>query len=173
MAIIKYIFIICLIILGAVGCTTAPNTSADFGDEPVFDANLFEEPSLADESFASDEPAQQESIKHVIGNPAIMSLWQKSKQFEETGDLDEAILQIERAVRIEEEDAILWSRLAELNLKIGNANQAASIAELSNELPISDNILLYRNWLIIADARRLLGDLSGAEEAEYTASTFR
>lgn len=173
MAIVKYIFIICLIAFGAVACTTAPSTTADIGDEPVFDANLFEEQPLVEEAPATDEPAQQESIKHVIGNPAIMSLWQKSKQFEETGDLDEAILQIERAVRIEEEDAILWSRLAELNLKIGNANQAEALAELSNGLPITDNILLYRNWLIIADARRQLGDLSGAEEAEYTASTFR
>lgn len=165
MGMIKYVLVVYLLALWVVGCTTAPKSEDESLDVPVFDANLFDEEPA--------ESAQQESIKHVIGNPAIMSLWQKSKQFEETGDLDDAILQIERALRIEEEDAILWSRLAELNLKIGNANQAEDMAERSNDLPIVDNILYYRNWLIIADARRLLGDLTGADEAEFTASTFR
>jgi hypothetical protein len=33
--------------------------------------------------------------------------------------------------------------------------------------------LNYRNWLIIAQARRNVGNDVGAQEAEYTANSFR
>lgn len=159
MGILKYILVVYFVSLWVVGCTSAPKQ-----EEPV--APIFEPVTVPDNTANN-------KIRHVIGNPAILSLWQKSKQAQEAGDLSTAVLQIERALRIEGDDAVLWSRLAELNLKQGNANQAQELAKKSNSLSITDNVLVYRNWLIIADARRLLGDLNGAEEAEYTAGTFR
>ena len=160
MGIIKYIVIFYLISFWVIGCSSAPTKEEPITSEPIFEP---------------DEAAEvvNDKIKHVIGNPAVLSLWQKSKLAEEGGDLATAVLQVERALRIEGDDAVLWSRLAELHLKQGNANQAQEMAKKSNSLSVTDNVLVYRNWLIIADARRLLGDLSGAEEAEYTAGTFR
>ena len=158
MNIIKAIFIIYLIGFWFIGCSSAPKQIES--DGPIFDPNTAYE-------------SQSDKVKHTIGNPAVWSLWQKSKQAEADGDLSTAVIQVERAIRLEGEDAVLWSRLAELNLKQGNANQAQELAKKSNSLALSDNVLVYRNWLIIAKARRLVGDDIGAEEAEYTAGTFR
>lgn len=155
MGIVKVIFIAYLVSLWVIGCSSAPKIA----NEPIFDPNATE--------------SGKSTVKHSIGNPAIWSLWQQSKEAEELGDLTMAVTQIERAIRIEAEDAILWSRLAELNLKQGNANQAEELAKKSNSLSVDNNVLVYRNWLIIAKSRRLVGDDIGAQEAEYTADTFR
>lgn len=158
MSIVKIIFITYLVSFLVMACSSAPKQLES--DEPVFDPDTVYESS-------------PDKVKHKIGNPAVWSLWQKSKQAEELGDLTTAVAQVERAIRIEGEDAVLWSRLAELNLKQGNANQAQELAKKSNSLAVSDNVLVYRNWLIIARARRSVGDDIGAQEAEYTAGTFR
>ena len=112
-------------------------------------------------------------IKHVIGNPAVIDLWNQAEAARNSNDLDTAELLLERALRIEPNDAVMWSRLAEVHLTQQNANQAENLAAKSNTMNIDNPILNYRNWVIISEARKLKGDDIGAQEALYTANSFK
>lgn len=113
-----------------------------------------------------------DKVQHRIGNPAALALWQKAEEARKLGDFDSAITHLERALRIDPQDAVMWSRLAEIRLEQGNTNQAENLAAKSNAMTADNPVLNYRNWLIISQARRLQGDDIGAQEAEYTAKTF-
>lgn len=113
------------------------------------------------------------TIRHTIGNPAVRDLWGQAEDARRNGDLDVAELFLERALRIEPNDAHIWSRLAEVHLRQLNANQAENLAAKSNTLSVENATLNYRNWLIISEARKLKGDDIGAQEALYTANSFK
>jgi tetratricopeptide (TPR) repeat protein len=112
-------------------------------------------------------------ITHVIANPAVKDLWDQSEAARKAGDYDTAALLLERALRIAPDDAVMWSRLAEIHLAQGNSQQAENLAAKSNAMTVDNGTLNYRNWLIIARARSMRGDDIGAQEAEYTAGSFR
>lgn len=139
-------------------CSSTPKyDSSDYGFEP-------------DSQYGVTDPNK---IKHLIANPAVKDLWDQAEAARRVGDYDTAELQLERALRIAPDDAVMWSRLAEVHLSKGNSNQAENLAAKSNAMTMSNPTLNYRNWLIIAKARTLRGDDIGAQEAEYTASSFR
>lgn len=112
-------------------------------------------------------------IKHTIGNPAVIDLWNQAEEARQSSDFDTAELLLERALRIEPNDAVMWSRLAEVHLNQQNANQAENLAAKSNTMSVDNPTLNYRNWLIISEARKLKGDDIGAQEALYTANSFK
>jgi hypothetical protein len=64
---------------------------------------------------------------------------------------------------------MIWHRLAEVHLKQSNLRQAEAMAIKSNSLIGPGSPLARDNWLIIAEARRLLGDKEGSEEAKQRA----
>lgn len=139
-------------------CSTAPEYKPDYS------------------AYTPAEPTDtQESgkIKHMIGNPAVKDLWDQSEAARKAGDYDTAALLLERALRITPDDAVMWSRLAEIQLSQGNSQQAENLAAKSNAMTVDNTTLNYRNWLIIARARSMRGDDIGAQEAEYTAGSFR
>jgi Flp pilus assembly protein TadD len=140
-------------------CSSTPKyeESSDYGFE-------------SDSQYGVTDPNK---IKHLIANPAVKDLWDQAEAARKAGDFDTAELQLERALRIAPEDAVMWSRLAEVHLSKGNSNQAENLAAKSNAMTMSNSTLNYRNWLIIARARSMRGDDIGAQEAEYTASSFR
>jgi predicted Zn-dependent protease len=112
-------------------------------------------------------------ITLTTGNPAVRDLWAQAEQARKAGDYDNAALTLERILRISPDDAVIWSRLAEIRLLQGNSGQAENLAAKSNSMSLDNSLLNYRNWLIIARARRLAGNDVGAQEAEYTANSFR
>ena len=60
---------------------------------------------------------------------------------------------------------MLWQRLAQIHLMLGEVQQAEAMALKSNSLVSPGSSLLRKNWEIIAEARRLLGDELGARQA--------
>jgi tetratricopeptide (TPR) repeat protein len=147
-----------LIALLFAGCASTPDGYEDMSQ--------YEEP-YDDFQTAGDK------ITHTIGNPAVIEIWQKAEAARQNGDFETAAMQLERALRIEPNDAFMWSRLAEVQLMQQNANQAENLAAKSNAMTLDNPLLNYRNWLIIAKARALKGDDIGAQEAEYTANSFK
>jgi predicted Zn-dependent protease len=139
------------------GCGLAP--TADYAEQAP-DRNYIE-------SAASDR------ITLTTGNPAVRDLWAQAEQARKAQDYDNAALTLERILRIAPDDAVIWSRLAEVRLRQGNSGQAENLAAKSNAMSLDNPLLNYRNWLIIAQARRNVGNDVGAQEAEYTANSFR
>ena len=113
-------------------------------------------------------------IQHSIGNAAVVAMWERAEAARLTGDLDGAVSQLERAIRIDPTDAVIWSRMAQLRLEQNNYVSAENIATKSNQLNGGENTVLeYRNWLIMHRARQANGDLTGAQDALQRANAYK
>jgi Tfp pilus assembly protein PilF len=102
--------------------------------------------------------------------PAVEALAARAEQQRQTGDYGGAAATLERALRIEPQQAYLWNRLARVRLEQGQGTQASNLAARSNALAGSQPELKQNNWDIIATIRRQSGDIEGAVEAERRAA---
>ncbi|MEW6764501.1 MAG: tetratricopeptide repeat protein [Pseudomonadota bacterium] len=87
------------------------------------------------------------------GGPAAMALAKRADQQIKSNDLMAAAATLERALRIEPNNASLWSRLAEVRLRQGDKAQAEQLALKSNGLAGGNAVLKARNEQIISQAR--------------------
>lgn len=104
---------------------------------------------------------------------AVTSLLARAESASRDRDWSAAAASLERALRIEPRNPVLWNRLAGVRLQQGQYRQAEQLAAKSNSLAGDDRLLQARNWRLIARARRQLGDERGAAEAERRAEAFR
>ena len=101
--------------------------------------------------------------------PAVDALASRAEQQRQTGDYGGAAATLERALRIEPQQAYLWNRLARVRLEQGLGSQAGNLAARSNALAGDQAKLKQNNWDVIATVRRQSGDVQGALEAERMA----
>lgn len=103
-------------------------------------------------------------------SPAAEALVEAADQAQKEGDLDYAVVALERALRIEPRNPWLWNRLARVRLSQGRYAEAADLAAKSNALAGSDKPLKRNNWQLVAQAKRASGDAGGARAAEAQAA---
>lgn len=101
--------------------------------------------------------------------PAAAALAKQAEQQRRAGDYVGSAATLERALRIEPQEAYLWNRLARVRKEQGLQAQAGNMAARSNTLAKDQAQLKQDNWSIIAGARRAAGDAAGAAEAERKA----
>ncbi len=101
----------------------------------------------------------------VQGNPAVVALLGSADAKERAGNHEQAAAAVERALRLEPRNAMLWHRLARLRLKQGQWQTAVDMAAKSNALAGGNADLQAWNWAVIAEAKERLGDTLGAREA--------
>lgn len=101
--------------------------------------------------------------------PAADALAKQAEQQRQGGDYVGAAATLERALRIEPQEAYLWNRLARVRMEQGHYSQAGDLASRSNALSRDQVQLKQDNWSMIAVARRSAGDSAGAMEAEQKA----
>lgn len=89
------------------------------------------------------------------------------------GDLEGAARILERSLRIEPRNPLLWSRLAGVRLRQGQLRQAEQLALKSNLFAANDLPLQVHNWRLIAAVRNKRGDARAAAEAEQRAEALR
>ncbi|HES76292.1 MAG TPA: tetratricopeptide repeat protein [bacterium] len=87
------------------------------------------------------------------GSPAARELASSADAALGRGDLTASAASLERALRIEPNNAGLWSRLAEVRLRQGDTAQAEQLALKANGLAGGDAALRSRNDKIVAQAR--------------------
>ena len=144
---------IVLAVLGLAGC------AAPGGDQPA-----------GGESPAQTESATKPAVSASDYNnsartPAVRHLLASAEQASRDGDNDRAAGQLERALRIEPRNAVLWHNLAIVRYRQGNYAQAESVALRAESFSQDDTQLRLRNWRLIAAARQERGDLEGARAA--------
>jgi len=105
------------------------------------------------------------------GSP-VLSLARQAQESRATGLNDAALGQWQRALRIEPKNAFLWHEIASTHLKLQHAGQAESAAQKSTSLARGNLWLEAQNWRLIASARRLLLDTTGAEAATARADAL-
>ena len=142
-----------LSLLLLVGCSVSPQQPDDLQG---FDL----EPTVADQPQIRPSPQTSK---------AALALLAKARQAANEGQLSVAEAQLERALRIEPQNAVLWHYMAKLRLHQGQLSQAAGLAAKSNSLDQGDPQLQADNWRIIAHARYQKGDKPGAQDAQRRA----
>jgi predicted negative regulator of RcsB-dependent stress response len=115
---------------------------------------------------AAPQPAQS-------GNTAVVALLNKAQSQAAAGRMDAAGESLERAMRIEPRNAVLWQKLARIRLRQGQYRQAENLAAKSNMLAGADADLRAENWRLIGEARSRRGDSQGARTAFKKAEHVR
>ena len=95
----------------------------------------------------------------------IIALLDEAKSQADKGHSDKAAATIERALRIEPNNAVLWHQLALIRMQQQQWQQAIVLARKSNTLAADNEPLKSENWGIIAEAYEKLGDKLKAKEA--------
>ena len=135
------------------GCSVSPQ-------HPESQQGFEVEPGASDQSQIRPSPQTSK---------AALALLAKARQAANQGQLSVAEAQLERALRIEPQNAVLWHYMAKLRLHQGQLSQAAGLAAKSNSLDQGNSELQADNWRIIAHARYQKGDKPGAEAAQRRA----
>ncbi|MEJ2141599.1 MAG: tetratricopeptide repeat protein [Gammaproteobacteria bacterium] len=97
---------------------------------------------------------------------AVLALLAQARSAAMEGQLARSEAFLERALRIEPRNPVLWHYMAKLRLNEGRLKQAAGLAAKSNSLDRDNKILQADNWRIIAHARHKQGDIDGARRAQ-------
>jgi predicted negative regulator of RcsB-dependent stress response len=99
------------------------------------------------------------------GNTAVVALLNQAQSQAAAGRMDAARASLERALRIEPRNPVLWQELARIRLEQGQYRQAENLAAKSNLLAGTDPNMRAENWRIIGEARSRRGDIQGARAA--------
>jgi hypothetical protein len=116
-------------------------------------------------------PSQDTPVVHRQP-PAVVALLDQAEQQANAGELEPAAASLERAIRIDPRNPVLWYHLATVRLSQGESSQAEQLAAKSNSLAAGNRTQQARNWRLIAQARREQNDTRGAAAAEQHAREF-
>jgi tetratricopeptide (TPR) repeat protein len=148
------LFVVYLLLLAGCASTPLHHTpqqvpTASHAEPPTSRARAYQAPEV----IAYREPVRP---SHTVAAPgkAVQVLMARSKQQEQAGQLVAAASSLERALRIEPKNALLWNRLAHVRLKQKQYALAASLASKSNAFAAQDQQLRSDNNSVIAQARQ-------------------
>ncbi len=105
-------------------------------------------------------------------SPAVVALLTDADRSRSAGDLDAAVMAMERALRIDSRNPTLTYKLAQLRIKQNKPQLAEELAGKAALLAGSDLDLKRKSWMLIAEARRMQQNLQGAKEAKIKAESF-
>lgn len=143
----------------------SPKVSPSIEPSPAPATTDQQAPLPAPEPPMSKRPdATPSGVQTQLSQP-VATLMAKAESELGAGHLDRSAASLERAIRIEPRNPLLWHRLAAIRLRQGHYVQAESMASKSNSLIDSDVPLARKNWQIIAEVRRLMGDAQGEQKA--------
>lgn len=105
-------------------------------------------------------------------SPAVVALLSDADRSRNRGDLDGAVVVMERALRIDSRNPTITYKLAQLRLKQSKPQMAEELAGKAALLAGGDLDLKRKSWLLIAEARQLQQNYQGAKEAKAKAESF-
>lgn len=130
---------------------------ADVEDRAVVNGEVLplpDEPKIMVEPLATGPAMSPVARKLLISSETQSSI----------GDWDSAANSLERALRLEPRNALLWSRLAGIRYQQKDWQQAIQLAAKSNTL-VGDSLDLRRqNWNMMANAYDAQGDSASAQK---------
>ncbi len=98
-------------------------------------------------------------------SPAVLALVSEADRSSQAGDLESAVVTIERALRIDSRNPDLTYRLAILRLQQSKPRLAEDLAKKAALLSANNRALKKKSWLLISEARKQQSNYFGAEEA--------
>jgi predicted Zn-dependent protease len=129
------------------------------------------QPAPPSEAVPIPEPPRPPPKQFKL-SPATNALVQQAHTQEKAGALVPAAATIERALRIEPENPLLWIELGQIRLSENNAAQADSMGHKALALATGDPQAQASSWRLIAESLRLLGRNPEAAEADRKANAL-
>ena len=145
-----FLFSLVLVIGGcaSTGSVTAPPKAEPVARAPTTPPDRYQEPEIA-----AYRPPVQVTPARPQPARAVQSLLKRAEAQQAAGELVAAANTLERALRIEPQNALLWNRLAHVRFDQGRYQQAASLASKSKALAGGDPGLRADNDDLIRRAR--------------------
>ena len=171
---LRFCCVVLLLVPALYGCSSAspsrPAPVVDAHGQPVPVQSPTHIPAQT-YGLSSPEPYQapgQQGQPPVIKShsPAVVALLDHAEQQANAGELESAVASLERALRIDPRNPVLWYHLATVRLAQGDPSQAEQLAVKSNSLATGINTQLVRNWQLIARARQQQNNAAGAAAAD-------
>jgi hypothetical protein len=160
-----------LAVFGLSGCAPVAHRPGDH-PRPTRPSVPAVEPAPAPVEPAPPVPKPRADVPLKPASPAVIALMQEAEADRTGGRLDNAAATLERAIRIQPRNPELWRQLAAIRLQQGQPGMAEDLAKKSNVLAKGNRLLTRQNWSLIAEARRLKGDMQGAADAEARARGY-
>jgi tetratricopeptide (TPR) repeat protein len=131
--------------------------------------------AAAEPRQAAAQPPSNGTVRPTAAQlpAAAAGLVRQAEEASAEGRHAEAASLLERAVRIAPEHPVVWHNLAVVRYRQADYRQAEQTALRSLELGRAFPSLQQRNWELIAVARELSGDRSGAGAARTEAARLR
>lgn len=173
-----------LIVVLINGCASPPEKPA--ATVPVEERSVPVEVHIVKlEGVTRTEPRKQAQViveadksydqRHDNETPAqaVVALITEAERYAVAGRGEQAAASLERALRIDPKNALLWHRLAVIRLQQGHWDQAITLARKSNFLSGIDYELQSGNWEVIALAYEALGQSGKAREARKKSKNLK
>ena len=111
-------------------------------------------------------PKERPKVAPATLSPASRALVTQAQAQRKKGDLPGATVSLERALRIEPRNPLLWIEMGRLRMDQRNFPQAEAMGRKALSMAIGDDRTQSQAWLLIADALRARGrNLGGAGSA--------
>jgi tetratricopeptide (TPR) repeat protein len=116
-------------------------------------------------------PPPQQQPKEFRLSAASAALVKQSRAQSVKGEYPAAIATLERALRIEPDNPLVWLELGQVHLASRNAPQAESMGRKAVALATGNPMVQSNAWRLVGDALRARGRDLDANEAYQRAST--
>ncbi|MEP7247538.1 MAG: tetratricopeptide repeat protein [Gammaproteobacteria bacterium] len=116
------------------------------------------------------QPTPPQPSRQFHLSSASTALVKQSRAQTGKGDFGGATATVERALRIEPDNPLLWIELGQVHLSEGNAPQAESMGRKAVALSTGDPSAQSASWRLVGDALRARGRILDATEAYQRAN---
>jgi len=110
-------------------------------------------------------PKERPRVAPATLSPASQALVSQAQAQRKRGDLPGASVSLDRSLRIEPNNPLLWIELGRLRMDQRNFAQAEAMGRKALSMSIGDNKTQSSAWLLVADALRARGKNPEAQEA--------
>jgi hypothetical protein len=173
--------IVAIALLASAGCTlqpfhkepppapTRPSTPSGGGpvisESPTVSSTMPTEPVIQGPAPSIPVPRERPKVAPATLSPASKALVSQAQAQRKKGDLPGAAGSLDRALRIEPNNPLLWIEMGRLRMDQRNYAQAESMGRKALSMAVGDNRTQAAAWQLIADSLRARGKNPQAQEA--------
>ena len=110
-------------------------------------------------------PRERHKTPPATLGPASSALVAQAQAQRKKGDLPGATVTLERALRIEPNNPLLWLEMGQLRMDQRNFAQAEGMGRKALAMSVGDDQTQSQAWRLIADSQRALGKDAAAQKS--------
>jgi len=170
---------VAIALLASAGCalqpfpTTRPSgpTRTQGGSAPVISepppvtSSIPSEPVIQGPAPSIPVPRERPKVAPATLSPASKALVSQAQSQRKKGDLPGAAGSLDRALRIEPNNPLLWIEMGRLRMDQRNYSQAESMGRKALAMAVGDNRTQAAAWQLIGDSLRARGKNPEAQDA--------